>query len=122
MDLEKITRDIFRIPVLESHDVKARIDDKTYPVVNLGNRGLGILLTEAKNFAVNNGQHQITLQLLDKTFELTGRVVHVSPMNQTTSSAASNSSTWTKKANRHFATTSEKIAPVCLPTSSNLWA
>ncbi|MDH5299499.1 MAG: PilZ domain-containing protein [Desulfobulbaceae bacterium] len=79
MDLEQITRDIFRIPVLESHDVTVQIDSRSFTVVNLGSKGLGIILTGENLFAADNKLHAITLVLGGKQFNLEGRVVHVSP-------------------------------------------
>ncbi len=78
MDLEQITRDIFRVPVLESHDVTACIGARTYQVVNLGSRGLGILLDEEDALPQASSHHAVGLRLLDQQFELQGRVVHIS--------------------------------------------
>jgi len=79
MDLEQITRDIFRIPVLESHDVTALLEKQLYPVINLGSKGLGILLIESEAFPVSDQIFDISLRLMGKTFELQGKIVHVSP-------------------------------------------
>ena len=79
MDLEQITRDIFRIPVVESHDVTALIEKQSVPVINLGSKGLGILLTEEEAFPVSDDIFDLTLDLSDKEFDLQGKVVHVSP-------------------------------------------
>jgi len=79
MDLEQITRDIFRIPVIESHEVTALLDGQNYPVVNLGRKGIGILIPTEDAFAVSSSSHAIVLQLNAQRFELTGRVVHISP-------------------------------------------
>ncbi|MDH4319996.1 MAG: PilZ domain-containing protein [Desulfobulbaceae bacterium] len=79
MDLEQITRDIFRIPVHESHDVSALIENQSFPVINLGSKGIGILLNEEDAFPVSDQIFTITLHLGGKQFELKGKIVHVSP-------------------------------------------
>lgn len=79
MDLEQITRDIFRIPVHESHDVSALIEKQSFPVINLGSKGLGILLSEEDAFPASDRILSILLRLNGKQFELQGKIVHVSP-------------------------------------------
>lgn len=79
MDLEQITRDIFRIPVLESHDITALLENQHFPVINLGSKGVGILLTEEDTFPVSDQVFDISLSLMGKKFELQGKIVHVSP-------------------------------------------
>jgi len=79
MDLEQITRDIFRIPVHESHDVRALIEEQSFPVINLGSRGVGILLSEEDALPVSDQLFNIILHLAGKRFELQGKIVHVSP-------------------------------------------
>lgn len=79
MDLEQITRDIFRIPVHPSDKVTALIEQQSFPVINLGSRGLGILLTDEETFPVSDQTFDITLQISEKQFELQGKIVHASP-------------------------------------------
>jgi len=79
MDLEQITRDIFRIPVLETHDVTALLEKQNFPVINVGSKGIGILLTDEESFPVSDQIFDIMLRLMGKEFELQGKIVHVSP-------------------------------------------
>ncbi|MDH3393239.1 MAG: PilZ domain-containing protein [Desulfobulbaceae bacterium] len=79
MDLEQITRDIFRIPVLATDKVTALIEKQSFPVINLGSKGLGILLTDEETFPVSDQIFDISLQINGKQFELQGKIVHASP-------------------------------------------
>ncbi len=79
MDLEQITRDIFRIPILDSNDVTALIEKQSLPVINLGSKGIGILLSEDEAFPVSDETFAISLHLSGKQFELQGKIVHASP-------------------------------------------
>jgi len=79
MDLEQITRDIFRIPILEPDDVTALIESQIFTVINLGNKGIGIQLQKQDTFPVCDEIVPISLNLNSNKFELRGRIVHVSP-------------------------------------------
>ena len=74
----KITRDVFRIPVSDDNRVTITIDDQPYKVVNVGSNGVSVLLTE-DSFEVNQQLDSIKLDLGEDTFHLSGKIVHISP-------------------------------------------
>ena len=75
----EIMRHIFRVPVSDSHGVKARLGGCRYDVINLGERGISIrLLKGEKPFGIGDILPSIELTLPDQVLNLRGKVVHVS--------------------------------------------
>ncbi len=74
----KITRHVFRIPVSDNDDIAISIDGQHYNVVNLGSNGVSILLTE-DSFEVDQLLDSIELNLCKESFQLNGKIVHISP-------------------------------------------
>lgn len=72
-------RHIFRVPVSESHGVKARLGGRRYDVINLEKRGIAIRLPKgAKPFGTGDILPSIELTFRDRVLNLRGKVVHVS--------------------------------------------
>ncbi len=79
MSLDDIIRKSYRLPLEGSDVVKAEINQNKYPIVDLGNKGIGIRLFEPDEFSVGDNLDSITLTLDKKKFSLQGVVVHISP-------------------------------------------
>lgn len=75
----KIIRHVFRLPIEEGDKVSLAINDRTYEVINLGTKGIGILIDEDDAFAAGQSLDKVVLHLDAERLQLTGRVVHVSP-------------------------------------------
>jgi hypothetical protein len=73
----QITRHVFRIPVSENDNISVTIDGQQYKVVNIGSNGVSILLTE-DSFVVDQFLNSIQLDLGNETFNLSGKIVHIS--------------------------------------------
>ena len=75
----EIMRHTFRVPVSDSHGVKARLGGRRYDVINLEKRGISIrLLKGEKPFGIGDILPSIELTLPDHVLNLRGEVVHVS--------------------------------------------
>ena len=75
----EIMRHIFRVPVNDSHGVKARLGRRRYDVINLEKRVISIrLLKGEKPFGIGDILPAIELTLPDHVLNLRGKVVHVS--------------------------------------------
>ncbi len=79
LELLKITRESFRIPVSDVGTATAQIDDQLFDVENIAPNGIGIRVEQADIFSVNQELDSIQLILEGSAFHLKGRVIHISP-------------------------------------------
>lgn len=79
MKTKKIIRNYFRITVRESDRIKIMADGQQYPIVDVGDKGVGIRLTEEDIFLSVEDPLNLELNLQDKILHLQGRIVHISP-------------------------------------------
>ena len=77
-ELEQIIRDGFRVPVGASHKITLTIGRKTYPVFNLGARGVGIYLNALDEFLDHQQLKGMVIDFPGKSFQVDGKVMHVS--------------------------------------------
>jgi len=75
---EEVVRHSFRVPCEKTDAGSAEIGGKTYPVVNIGIRGLGIRLPDDALFPPGKKLPEIVFRFRDQRMLLQGRVVHVS--------------------------------------------
>lgn len=82
-ELKRISRHSYRFPIDDTVAAKVRINGREFELVNLvdNNRaGIGILLLqERETFAIGEELTAIRLTLPEKTLNLQGTVIHISP-------------------------------------------
>lgn len=79
METKKIIRNYFRITVRETDRIKIMADGHQYPIVDVGDKGVGIRLTEEDIFLSVSDPLEIELDLQGKPLHLQGKIVHISP-------------------------------------------
>lgn len=75
----KIIRHVFRLPIEEGDRVSLDINDRTFEVINLGTKGVGVLLDEEDCYSAGQPLEKVVLHLDTEHLHLKGRVVHISP-------------------------------------------
>ena len=83
--LEKKIRQTFRVPVAEGDNVKVIINDIEYDVADIATKGIGIRITKLDKFEVGQTIKPLRIIILDKTFRLEGKIVHITPDGPDTS-------------------------------------
>ena len=76
---EQAGRAFFRIPIENPNLAKITINGKSYDIINLANSGVGIYLDNADTFFSKDEITNITLTINDKSCQVNGKIVHVSP-------------------------------------------
>ncbi|MFH1216907.1 MAG: PilZ domain-containing protein [Pseudomonadota bacterium] len=79
LDKNKITRQVFRLPVDEKVKVTIKINGTPFEVINIGANGVGLLVDNDAPFAVDQVLSSIELNIDNDLLKLKGRVLHVSP-------------------------------------------
>jgi len=75
---EEIKRHSFRVPCLETDNAEVIIKGKSYPVINVGSRGLGLILPDEHSLQEGEELNTMKFRMLGQEFTLQGRVVHIS--------------------------------------------
>lgn len=79
MDLQEIMRKYFRISVKGNDEVAIKINNVSYEVIDVGDRGIGIRLTPEDIFIAVEDELPIELKIKDNSYTMQGKVVHISP-------------------------------------------
>lgn len=74
---EEVVRHSFRVSCGKEDAAEVVIKGKTYPVVNIGNRGLGIRIPDASVFFRGEELSDIEFRFREQKMMLKGLVVHV---------------------------------------------
>jgi len=78
LELKKIVRKYFRLPVSNPDEVKVQINDQQFDIIDILRWGIGIHLPRPEIFSVGEELDSIMLTVQGRTFNLHGMVVHVS--------------------------------------------
>jgi len=78
MELQKIIRNYFRIAISEEDRVTIKADGHDYAVIDVGNRGVGIRLTEEDILLNKNDNLDVEIMLGANKLHLKGKVAHIS--------------------------------------------
>ncbi len=71
------TRETFRLPVLEGHEIRVVVDGESFPLLDMGSRGIGIQLTDPDRFVRGERLAHVVILIGDDKFAMKGKVVHV---------------------------------------------
>ena len=78
-DIQKISRNSFRIPVHGSDNLALRINNHPYDIINITSAGISIRLAYADDFRVGDIIDAIELDIEGAVITFQGRVRHISP-------------------------------------------
>ena len=78
-------RQTYRVQVAEGEHIKVIINDIEYEVVDIASKGVGLRITKLDKFSVGEIVKPIRMVLHNKTFRLTGKIVHVTSEGPETS-------------------------------------
>lgn len=81
---EGVVRHTFRVPCGTEDAAFVEIAGKTYPVVNIGDRGLGIRVPDNSIFSSGEELPKIVFSFREQTMVLKGCIVHVSVVDEQT--------------------------------------
>lgn len=79
MDLQEIMRKYFRINVKGNDAISIKINNISYDVIDVGDRGIGIRLTPEDIFVAVDDELPVELKIKNLVHNLQGKVVHISP-------------------------------------------
>ncbi len=79
LESKKIVRKYFRLPVSSTDEVKAKINDQQYDIIDISSEGIGIHLPRPGIFSVCEELSSLKLTVQGKIFKLHVEVVHISP-------------------------------------------
>ena len=79
MDIKEIIRNYFRIAPREADKIAVKADGQEYPVIDVGDRGVGIRLSDEDILLKVNDTLAIELELQGRRLDLQGKIVHISP-------------------------------------------
>ena len=79
MDSKVAMRKHFRVGVKENTDISNKINDVEYEMFDISEGGLGILLSPEDIFISEGDKLQIELTIKETTYNLQGKVAHISP-------------------------------------------
>ena len=85
LGLEKKIRQTFRVPIDESDNVKAIIDNIDYEVIDIASMGIGIKITKLDKFQVGDIIKPLRVIINERTFRLEGEIMHITPDSPDTS-------------------------------------
>ena len=78
-DIQKISRNSFRIPINESDNVTLQINNHPYEIINITSVGIGIYLVYENVFSIGDSIDKIELFIEGELLTFQGRVRHISP-------------------------------------------
>ena len=78
-DIQKISRNSFRIPINESDNVTLQINNHPYEIINITSVGISIYLVYADVFFIGDVIDKIELYIEGERLTFQGRVRHISP-------------------------------------------
>ena len=78
-DIQKISRNSFRIPINESDNVTLQINNHPYEIINITSVGISIYLVYADVFSIGDIIDKIELYIEGELLTFQGRVRHISP-------------------------------------------
>jgi len=78
-DIQKISRNSFRIPINESDNVTLQINNNPYEIINITSVGISIYLVYADVFSIGDIIDTIELDIDGDFLTFQGRVRHISP-------------------------------------------
>jgi len=70
-------RSSFRMPFAEDHEIRAVVDGETFPILDMGSRGIGILLADRDRFVRGESLSHLVIIIGTEKLAMKGRVVHV---------------------------------------------
>jgi c-di-GMP-binding flagellar brake protein YcgR len=79
MDSKVAMRKHFRVSVKGNTDISDKINDVEYEMFDVSEGGLGILLSSEDIFISEGDELQIELTIKETTYNLQGKVAHISP-------------------------------------------
>ena len=78
-DIQKISRNSFRIPINEIDNVTLQINNHPYEIINVTSVGISIYLVNADVFFIGDVIEKIELYIEGERLTFQGRVRHISP-------------------------------------------
>jgi Tfp pilus assembly protein PilZ len=78
-DIQKISRNSFRIPINELDNVTLQINNHPYEIINITSVGISIYLVNADVFFIGDVIEKIELYIEGERLTFQGRVRHISP-------------------------------------------
>ncbi|MCD4798251.1 MAG: PilZ domain-containing protein [Methanosarcinales archaeon] len=82
LESKAIVRKYFRLPVSNPDEVKVKINDQQYDIIDILSEGIGIHLPRPGIFSVGKELNSIKLTFQGGIFKLHGEVVYISPYEQ----------------------------------------
>lgn len=76
---KKMSRHVFRIPLTEDNIVSVSIEGKKFQLINIVEKGIGVLVDTEATFRIGQALKAIDLNLNEQTLFLQGKVMHLSP-------------------------------------------
>jgi len=78
-DIQKISRNSFRIPINELDNVTLQINNHPYEIINITSVGISIYLVNADVFFIGDVIEKIELYIEEERLTFQGKVRHISP-------------------------------------------
>ncbi len=70
-------RDSFRMPLADEHEVRAVVDGESFPLLDIGSRGIGIQLSDPDRFVRGEFLAHVVIIIGDDKLIMKGKVIHV---------------------------------------------
>ena len=78
LELKRIVRKHFRLPVSNPNEVKVQINDQQYDIIDILSDGIGIHLPRREIFYVDEALNPIRLTVKREVLKLCGKIVYIS--------------------------------------------
>ena len=78
LELKEIVRKYFRLPASNPDEVKVKINDQQYDIIDIASEGIGIHLPRPGIFSAGKELNSLKLTVQRRIFKLYGEVVHIS--------------------------------------------
>ncbi|MBN1278084.1 MAG: PilZ domain-containing protein [Deltaproteobacteria bacterium] len=78
-ELTQITRKSYRIALRKWNTLEVKLNNRTFDVINISVKGLGIRIESPEIFQIGHELPDIKLNLEGKKFTMQGKVNHISP-------------------------------------------
>ena len=79
LELKEIVRKCFRLPATNPDEVKVKINDQQYDIIDILSEGIGIHLPRPGIFSVGKELNSIKLTVQGRIFKLHGEVLYIFP-------------------------------------------